>query len=53
MTVMSAAAATAAATLGAATANAEPQDTPQTAGARVDRLFTEAEQATEHYNRAA
>ncbi|MEE4491251.1 C40 family peptidase [Streptomyces sp. BE230] len=52
VTVMSAAAATAAATLGAATANAEPQDTPQTAGARVDRLFTEAEQATEHYNRA-
>lgn len=52
MTVLSAAAATAAAALGGATANAEPQDTPRTAGARVDRLFTEAEQATEHYNRA-
>lgn len=52
MTVLSAAAATAAAALGAATASAEPQDTPQTAGARVDRLFTEAEQATEHYNKA-
>ncbi|MFG3138347.1 NlpC/P60 family protein [Streptomyces sp. NPDC048211] len=52
VTVMSAAAATAAATLGAATANAEPQDTPRSAGARVDRLFAEAEQATEHYNAA-
>lgn len=52
MTVMSAAAATAAAALGGATANAEPQDTPQTTGARVDRLLTEAEQATEHYNAA-
>lgn len=52
MTVLSAAAATAAAALGGATANAEPQDTPRTAGARVDRLFTEAEQATEHYNKA-
>ncbi|WP_327171094.1 C40 family peptidase [Streptomyces sp. NBC_01336] len=52
VTVLSAAAATAAAALGGATANAEPQDTPRTAGARVDRLFTEAEQATEHYNKA-
>ncbi|MFJ2088461.1 NlpC/P60 family protein [Streptomyces sp. NPDC087901] len=52
VTVMSAAAATAAAALGGATANAEPQDTPQSAGARVDRLLTEAEQATEHYNEA-
>ncbi|WNI25207.1 NlpC/P60 family protein [Streptomyces sp. ITFR-16] len=51
-TVLSAAAATAAATLGAATASAEPQDSPQTAGARVDRLFTEAERATEQYNKA-
>ncbi|RPK52535.1 putative endopeptidase precursor [Streptomyces sp. ADI92-24] len=51
-TVLSAAAATAAATLGAATANAEPQDTPQSAGARVDRLYAEAEQATEQYNKA-
>lgn len=51
-TVLSAAAATAAATLGAATANAEPQDTPQSAGARVDRLYAEAERATEQYNKA-
>ncbi|MEV7405404.1 NlpC/P60 family protein [Streptomyces sp. NPDC091267] len=52
VTVLSAAAATAAATLGAATANADPQDTPQAAGARVDRLYTEAEHATELYNKA-
>ncbi|MEU8696702.1 NlpC/P60 family protein [Streptomyces sp. NPDC048680] len=51
-TVLSAAAATAAATLGAATAQAEPQDTPQSAGARVDRLYAEAEHATEQYNKA-
>ncbi|MEU8504327.1 NlpC/P60 family protein [Streptomyces brevispora] len=51
-TVLSAAAATAAATLGAATANAEPQDTSQSAGARVDRLYAEAEHATEQYNEA-
>lgn len=52
VTVLSAAAATAAATLGAATANAEPRDTPQTAGSRADRLYAEAEQATEQYNKA-
>ncbi|MEU1366202.1 NlpC/P60 family protein [Streptomyces sp. NPDC005803] len=52
VTIASAAAATAATTLGAVTAHAEPQDTPQTPGARLDRLFTEAEQATEHYNEA-
>lgn len=52
VTVLSAAAATAAATLGAATANADPQDTPRTAKARVDRLYTEAERATEQYNEA-
>lgn len=51
-TVLSAAAATAAAALGAATANAEPQDTPQAARARVDRLYTESEHATEQYNKA-
>ncbi|NEC64409.1 hypothetical protein G3I41_07095, partial [Streptomyces sp. SID9727] len=51
-TVLTAAAATAAATLGAATAHAEPHDTPQSAGARVDRLYAEAERATERYNRA-
>ncbi|MFF1923481.1 NlpC/P60 family protein [Streptomyces sp. NPDC058221] len=52
VTVLSAAAATAAATLGAATADAEPHDTPQAAGARVDRLYAEAERATEQYNKA-
>ncbi|MFF2325874.1 MULTISPECIES: NlpC/P60 family protein [unclassified Streptomyces] len=51
-TVLSAAAATAAATLGAATANADPQDTSRTAKARLDRLYGEAEQATEQYNKA-
>ncbi|MCX4732553.1 C40 family peptidase [Streptomyces sp. NBC_01363] len=51
-TVLSAAAATAAATLGAATANADPQDTPRSAKARIDRLYTEAERATEQYNKA-
>ncbi|PZT74658.1 MULTISPECIES: C40 family peptidase [unclassified Streptomyces] len=49
---LTAAAATAAATLGTAGAHAEPQDTPQSVGARVDRLYTEAERATERYNRA-
>ncbi|MEE1812101.1 C40 family peptidase [Streptomyces sp. BE133] len=52
VTVLSAAAATAAATLGAATANADPQDAPRTAKARVDRLYSEAERATEQYNKA-
>lgn len=51
-TVLTAAAATAAATLGAATANAEPHDTPHSAGATVDRLYAEAERATEQYNKA-
>ncbi|MFG2623722.1 NlpC/P60 family protein [Streptomyces sp. NPDC048473] len=52
VTVLSAAAATAAATFGAATANADPQDTPRAAKARVDRLYGEAERATEQYNKA-
>ncbi|MFF8912621.1 NlpC/P60 family protein [Streptomyces sp. NPDC015032] len=52
ITVLSAAAATAAATLGAATANADPQDTSRSAKARVDRLYSEAERATEQYNEA-
>ncbi|MFB7188602.1 NlpC/P60 family protein [Streptomyces sp. NPDC056230] len=52
ITVLSAAAATAAATLGAATANADPQDGPGAARARVDRLYGEAERATEQYNAA-
>ncbi|MEU9850638.1 C40 family peptidase [Streptomyces sp. NPDC047985] len=51
-TVLSAAAATAAATLGAATANADPQDTPRSVKARIDRLYVEAERATEQYDRA-
>lgn len=50
--MLTAAAATAAATLGTAAAHAEPQDTPRSVGARVDRLHTEAERATERYNRA-
>ncbi|MFJ9677331.1 NlpC/P60 family protein [Streptomyces sp. NPDC101194] len=52
VTVLSAAAATAAATLGAATANADPQDGPGAARATVDRLYGEAERATEQYNAA-
>ncbi|WP_406380959.1 NlpC/P60 family protein [Streptomyces sp. NBC_01618] len=52
ITVLSAAAATAAATLGAATANADPQDTSRSAKARVDRLYSEAERAAEQYNAA-
>lgn len=51
-TVLSAAAATAAATLGAATANADPQGAPRTAKARIDLLYTQAERATEQYNKA-
>lgn len=51
-TVLSAAAATAAATLGAATANADPQDAPRAAKARIDLLYTQAERATEQYNKA-
>ncbi|MFE6042088.1 C40 family peptidase [Streptomyces sp. NPDC056452] len=51
-TVLSAAAATAAATLGAAPAGAEPQDTRESTKARVDRLYGEAERATEHFNKA-
>ncbi|WP_392669901.1 NlpC/P60 family protein [Streptomyces sp. LN785] len=50
VTVMSAA--TAAAALGAATANADPQDAPRSAGAELDRLYGEAEHATEQYNEA-
>ncbi|MGW1314101.1 NlpC/P60 family protein [Streptomyces sp. NPDC002426] len=51
-TVLSAAAATAAATLGSAPASAVPEDTPGTAKAAVDRLYVEAERATEQYNAA-
>ncbi|MFD8211906.1 NlpC/P60 family protein [Streptomyces sp. NPDC059695] len=47
-----AAAATAAASLGAVPASADPGATPAATRATVDRLFEEAEQATEGYNRA-
>ncbi|MER6912995.1 NlpC/P60 family protein [Streptomyces sp. NPDC000594] len=49
---LSAAAATAAVALGSAPAGADPGDSPREARAAVDRLFTEAEQATERYNAA-
>ncbi|MFE7236976.1 NlpC/P60 family protein [Streptomyces sp. NPDC057580] len=52
VSVLSAAAATAAATLGAAAAHADPKDTPRTARAEIDRLYSEAEHATEQYNKA-
>lgn len=52
VTVVSAAAATAAATLTGAPASADPQDTRASAKAAVDRLYGEAEQATELYNEA-
>ncbi|MDF6021600.1 C40 family peptidase [Streptomyces sp. JH34] len=51
-TVLSAAAATAAAALGAAPASASPEDTHETAKEAVDRLYAEAERATERYNGA-
>lgn len=51
-TVVSAAAATAAATLTGAPASADPQDTRESAKAAVDRLYGEAERATELYNEA-
>ncbi|MFE7772359.1 NlpC/P60 family protein [Streptomyces sp. NPDC057445] len=52
VTVLSAAAATAAAAFGAAPAGADPRDTPGAARAEVDRLYEEAEKATEQYNKA-
>ncbi|WP_228994065.1 NlpC/P60 family protein [Streptomyces sp. DH8] len=51
-TVISAAAATAAATLTAAPANADPKETRKSAEAAVDRLYEEAERATERFNAA-
>ncbi|MEU5978610.1 NlpC/P60 family protein [Streptomyces sp. NPDC047315] len=51
VTVLSAAAATAAA-LGAAPATAEPHSSPEATRAGVDRLFEEAERATERFNEA-
>ncbi|MFF8843730.1 NlpC/P60 family protein [Streptomyces sp. NPDC015127] len=52
ITVLSAAAATAAAAFGAAPAGAEPQESPQATRAKVDRLYEEAEKATERFNAA-
>jgi cell wall-associated NlpC family hydrolase len=52
VTVLSAAAATAAAALGAAPASADPQDATEATRANVDRLYEEAEKATENFNRA-
>lgn len=52
VTVISAAAATAAATLTGAPASADPKDTRESAKAAVDRLYGEAEQATELFNEA-
>ncbi|WP_128376102.1 C40 family peptidase [Streptomyces cavernae] len=51
VTVLSAATAAAAA-LGVTPADAEPQDRPADARAEVDRLYREAEKATEAYNKA-
>ncbi|MYY84780.1 MULTISPECIES: C40 family peptidase [unclassified Streptomyces] len=52
VTVLSAAAATAAAALAAAPAGAAPQDKPSDTRAMVDRLYEQAERATESYNKA-
>ncbi|MEV0258180.1 NlpC/P60 family protein [Streptomyces sp. NPDC050732] len=52
VTVLSAAAATAAAALAGAPAGAAPQDKPSDTRAKVDRLYEQAEHATELYNKA-
>ncbi|WP_137989860.1 NlpC/P60 family protein [Streptomyces vilmorinianum] len=52
VTVLTAAAATAATAFGAVPASADPSGTPEATRATVDRLFEEAEQATEGYNKA-
>ncbi|MER6603432.1 hypothetical protein C6W96_08125 [Streptomyces sp. CS149] len=52
VTVVSAAAATAAATLTGAPASADPKETRESAKAAVDRLYEEAERATERFNAA-
>ncbi|MET9800798.1 NlpC/P60 family protein [Streptomyces sp. NPDC006368] len=52
VTVLSAAAATAAAALGAAPADATPADPAELTRAKVDRLYEEAERATEGFNKA-
>ncbi|GAA2424775.1 NlpC/P60 family protein [Streptomyces mauvecolor] len=52
VTVLSAAAATAAAALAAPAASADPHGPASSGQAKVDRLFEEAEQATEQYDKA-
>ncbi|MFE9247608.1 NlpC/P60 family protein [Streptomyces sp. NPDC007088] len=52
VTALTAAAAATAAALAASPASAEPAPTRETARAGVDRLLTEAERATEAYNKA-
>ncbi|MFI6081626.1 NlpC/P60 family protein [Streptomyces sp. NPDC051217] len=52
VTVLSAAAVTAAAALGTAPAGADPRETTETARSTVDRLYEEAEKATERFNKA-
>ncbi|MEV4948363.1 NlpC/P60 family protein [Streptomyces sp. NPDC053755] len=52
VTVLTAAAATAATALGAVPASADPSGTPEATRATVDRLYEEAERATEGYNKA-
>ncbi|WP_175408755.1 C40 family peptidase [Streptomyces sp. TRM64462] len=52
VTVLSAAAATAAAAFGATPVAAEPADPADATRARVDRLYAEAEKATESFNEA-
>ncbi|MBO1333352.1 NlpC/P60 family protein [Streptomyces sp. VRA16 Mangrove soil] len=52
VTVLTVAAAGAAAALGAVPAGAAPQDRPADTKAEVDRLYEQAEQATESYNKA-
>lgn len=52
VTVLSAAAVTAAAALGTAPASADPRDTTEATRSTVDRLYEEAEKATERYNEA-
>ncbi|MEU6395328.1 NlpC/P60 family protein [Streptomyces sp. NPDC046939] len=51
-TVLTVAAASAAAALGAVPADATPQDRPADTKAEVDRLYEQAESATEAYNKA-
>ncbi|MEU2260209.1 NlpC/P60 family protein [Streptomyces sp. NPDC019645] len=52
VTLLSAAAATAAAALGTAPAGADPSAGPAATRAKVDRLYEQAEKATEQYNEA-